>query len=89
MTGDVFLAAVLAGLFGGCLAGIVMGPGGYGVVGDLGVGLLGSTVAVLIFQATGWFAYAGMSGAVVAAFVGSAGVLVAQRTRWFAARDEP
>lgn len=82
MTGELLLAAVVGGLFAGWLLGLVMGKGGYGLLGDLSLGLFGSTLAVWIFASSGLAAHAGMIGAIVAAFVGTAGVLLAQRKLW-------
>lgn len=82
MTGELLLAAIIVGLCAGWLFGTVMGKGGYGLLGDLSLGLFGSTIGVWIFEATGFVAYVGMIGALVAAFMGTAGVLLAQRKLW-------
>lgn len=83
MTLEMFVASVVVGLFAGWLGGLLMKTGGYGLLGDLCLGLAGSTIAVWIFQAVGLVPYAGMVGTMVAAFVGTAGVVVAQRTLWY------
>ena len=49
VTLEMFLASVVVGLFAAWLAGVVMKKGGYGLVGDLSLGLAGSTLAVWIF----------------------------------------
>jgi uncharacterized membrane protein YeaQ/YmgE (transglycosylase-associated protein family) len=76
------LVAVVVGLCAGWLLGIVMGRGGYGLLGDLSLGLFGSTVAVWIFEAVGLVGAVGITGAMVAALLGTACVLVAQRKLW-------
>jgi uncharacterized membrane protein YeaQ/YmgE (transglycosylase-associated protein family) len=80
MTGELLLASVVVGLFGGWLVGIVMAKGRYGLLGDLSLGLGGGCVAVWIYQAVGLVPHAGMIGAIVAAFIGAVGVVLAQRT---------
>ena len=44
---EMFLAAVVIGLLGGGLAGIVMKNGGHGLLQDLAIALAGSTLATL------------------------------------------
>lgn len=79
MTGELLLASVVVGLFGGWLIGIVMGKGRYGLLGDLSLGLIGGCITVWIYQAIGLAAQAGIIGAMVAALIGAVGVLLAQR----------
>ena len=79
MTGELLLASFLVGLFTAWLLGLVMGKGHYGLLGDLCLGLFGGCVAVLIYEAVGIAAYAGIIGAMVAALIGAVGALVAQR----------
>ena len=79
MTGELLLASVVVGLLGGWLCSIVMGKGAYGVLGDLTLGLIGSSIGVWIYQALGLVAYAGIIGGMVSAFMGAVGAVVAQR----------
>jgi uncharacterized membrane protein YeaQ/YmgE (transglycosylase-associated protein family) len=79
MTSEPLLVAIVVGLFGGWVVGIVKGKGAYGLPGDLALGLLGGTIAIWIYQATGVATYGGMIGALASAFVGAAGVVFAQR----------
>ncbi len=80
----MFVMWIVVGLVAGWLAGIVMKGGGYGLTGDLVLGLAGSIVGSWIFRALGVAAGAGLFAAVVVAFVGAAIVLVAQRQFWYA-----
>jgi uncharacterized membrane protein YeaQ/YmgE (transglycosylase-associated protein family) len=80
MTGELLLVAVVVGLLGGWLVGIVKGKGVYGFLGDLSLGLVGGTIAVWIYQAVGLVKYAGVIGAMVAVFMGAASVALAQRS---------
>ena len=49
----MFVSWVVVGLLAGWLAGIVMKDGGYGLIGDLGLGLVGSVVGGWIFCGPG------------------------------------
>ena len=79
----MFLVSIVVGLCAGWLTGVVMKRGGYGVLGDLSLGLVGSTLAVWLYQMLGLLPYAGLSGTMVAALAGTAGVVVAQRRLWY------
>jgi uncharacterized membrane protein YeaQ/YmgE (transglycosylase-associated protein family) len=79
MTGELVLASVVVGLFGGWLFGLAMGKGRYGVLGDLSLGLIGGSIAAWIYQTVGLVAYAGIIGGTIAAFMGAVGVVFAQR----------
>ncbi len=72
----------LVGLLAGLLAGFVMKRGGYGLRGDLLLGLVGSFVGGWIFWALGISPGAGMLAVAVVAFVGAAIPIVAQRKMW-------
>ena len=78
----MFVSWVVVGLLAGGLAEIVMKDGGYGLIGDLVLGLVGSVVGGGIFWALGVFAGAGLFPTVFAAFVGAVIVIVAQRKVW-------
>jgi len=73
---------VVVGLLAGGLAWIVMKDGGYGLIGDLVLGLVGSVVGGSIFGALGVSAGGGLFPTVYVAFVGAVIVLVAQRKVW-------
>jgi uncharacterized membrane protein YeaQ/YmgE (transglycosylase-associated protein family) len=66
-----FVAWILVGLIAGWLAGRVMGGGGYGVVGDIVLGILGGIVGGWVFGLLGIGANSGMIGSIVVAFVGA------------------
>ena len=73
---------VVVGLLAGWLAGIVMKDGGYGLIGDLLLGLFGSVAAGWIFWALGVSAGVGLFPTVFVAFFGAVIVLIAQREFW-------
>ena len=64
-----FLAVV--GLIAGWLAGQVMKGGGYGVVVDIVLGILGGVLGGWIFGRLGIWHGGGMIGSIIVAFVGA------------------
>lgn len=78
----MFVSWVVVGLLAGWLAGSVMKGGGYGLVGDMVLGLIGSVVGGWIFWALSVSAGGGLVPTVFAAFVGAVIVIVAQRKMW-------
>ncbi len=64
------LAWVVVGLIAGFLAGRVMSGGGYGLVGDIVVGLVGALVGGFLFGqlVTGTYAFV---GSILVAFLGA------------------
>ena len=66
---------LLVGLIAGWLAGRVMRGGGFGVVGDMIVGIIGALLGGWLFGLLGIHA-GGLIGAIITAFVG-AGVFIA------------
>jgi uncharacterized membrane protein YeaQ/YmgE (transglycosylase-associated protein family) len=79
MTLELFVMWVLVGLVAGWLAGYAMKSGGYGLKGDLALGVVGSIVGSGIFWAIRIAPDAGLVALVVVAFTGAAAVLGAQR----------
>lgn len=82
MTLELFAMWVLVGLLAGWLAGFVMKGGGYGLIGDIALGLVGSLLGSWIFRALGVAVGAGLFMAVVVAFIGAVLVIGAQRMIW-------
>jgi len=70
------LYAILVGLIAGWLAGQVMKGGGYGVIVDILLGLVGGVIGGWLLGALGIGAGTGMIGSIIVAFVGAV-VLVA------------
>ena len=61
---------LLVGLIAGWLAGRVMRGGGFGVVGDMIVGIIGALLGGWLFGILGIHA-GGLIGAIIVAFVGA------------------
>jgi len=70
------LAWIVVGLIAGWLAGQVMKGGGYGVLVDIVLGILGGIVGGWIFGALGIWHGGGMIGSIIVAFIGAV-ILVA------------
>ena len=66
-----FLAWIIVGLIAGWLAGQVMKGGGYGVVVDVILGLLGGVLGGWIFEKLGVSTGGGMIGSIIVAFIGA------------------
>ena len=73
---DGLLYWVVVGLIAGWLAGVVMKGGGYGIVVDIVLGMLGAILGGWIFSMLGIGAGGGLVGGIIVAFVGAV-VLVA------------
>ena len=66
-----FIWFILIGLVAGWLAGKVMGSGGYGVIGDIVVGVIGALIGGFIFGMLGISAGGGLIGSLVVATIGA------------------
>lgn len=75
----MLVMSIAVGLAAGWLARFLMKGGGYGLAGDLLLGLLGSTGGSLIFSVLGLAPGTGRFALVVVALIGAAIVLLAQR----------
>jgi len=76
---DALVTWLFVGLAAGGLAGFLIRPGGYGWRADLLLGLGGSLVGTVIFQALALTPEAGRLGMALVAFAGAASVIVGQR----------
>jgi len=75
MTVTALIWFLLIGLIAGWLAGQVMRGGGYGIVGDMIVGVIGAVIGGWLFGLLG-IAAGGLIGSIITAFVGAV-VLIA------------
>ena len=66
-----FLWFLLIGLVAGWLAGQVMKGGGFGVVGDLVVGVIGALLGGWLFGLLGVFLGGGLFGSLIVATIGA------------------
>jgi len=66
------LTWLIVGLIAGVLASLVMGGTGYGLIGDIVIGIVGAFVGGWLFSATGvTVPLAGLPGTILVAFVGA------------------
>jgi uncharacterized membrane protein YeaQ/YmgE (transglycosylase-associated protein family) len=66
-----FLWFLIIGVVAGWLAGQIMKGGGFGLVGDLVVGILGALVGGFLFEQLGVFPGGGLLGSLITATVGA------------------
>jgi len=66
-----FVWFVLIGLVAGWLAGKLMKGGGFGVIGDIVVGVVGALLGGFLFSALGLSAGGGLIGSVIVATIGA------------------
>lgn len=71
------LTWLIVGLFAGVLASLLVGGTGYGIIGDIVVGIAGAFVGGYVFNYAGWHApWDGLAGTIFVAFIGAAILLV-------------
>jgi uncharacterized membrane protein YeaQ/YmgE (transglycosylase-associated protein family) len=63
--------SIIVGLIAGWLAGQVMKGGGYGVLMDIVLGLLGGIIGGWLFGALGIWPGGGVVGSIIVSFVGA------------------
>jgi len=78
MTVSNLIWFLLIGLIAGWLAGKVMRGGGFGVIGDMIVGVIGAFIGGWLFGLLG-IAAGGVLGAIITAFVGAVVLLLLLR----------
>ncbi len=66
-----FIWFIIVGLVAGWLAGMIMKGGGFGVVGDIVVGIVGALIGGWLFSAMGVSAGGGLLGAIIVALIGA------------------
>ena len=66
-----FVWFALIGLVAGWLAGLIMKGGGFGVIGDIVVGILGALLGGFLFNALGLSSGGGLLGAIIVATIGA------------------
>ena len=72
MGGDMeFLWFILIGLAAGWLAGQLMKGRGFGVIGDIIVGVIGALLGGFLFRTLGFFPGGGLLGSLIVATIGA------------------
>src|SRR5262249_2478874 len=62
---------IVVGLVAGWLAGLIMKGGGFGVIGDIVVGILGALIGGFLFSSLGASMGGGLLGSIIVAVVGA------------------
>jgi uncharacterized membrane protein YeaQ/YmgE (transglycosylase-associated protein family) len=66
------LTWIIVGLIAGVLASLVMGGTGYGLIGDIIIGIVGAFVGGWLFSRLGVSSpFAGLAGVIFTAFIGA------------------
>jgi len=79
MSGQTMLLWIVVGLLAGWLASVVAG-GGFGLVGDIVVGIVGAFVGSFLFRAVGVHVpFHGLAGTIFVAFIGAVALLLLLR----------
>lgn len=70
-TATAILVMIIIGAIAGWLAGVIVKGGGYGLVGDIVIGILGAVIGGWLFRALGITMGGGIVGAIIAAVIGA------------------
>jgi len=70
---------LLVGVIAGWLAGVLVKGGGFGLIGDLVVGIIGALIGGLFFSGLAGFAGGGLVGSILVATLGAVLLLVVLR----------
>jgi uncharacterized membrane protein YeaQ/YmgE (transglycosylase-associated protein family) len=74
------LTWLIVGLVAGVLASLIVGSAGYGIIGDIVVGIAGAFLGGWLFREAGWHApWSGLAGTISVAFVGAVVLLLVLR----------
>jgi len=66
-----FVWFIVVGLVAGWLAGLLVKGGGFGVIGDIVVGVLGALLGGFLFASLGASAGGGLIGSIIVATIGA------------------
>lgn len=70
---------LIVGIVAGWLAGVLVKGGGFGVIGDLVVGVVGAVIGGWLFSTLGASAGGGIVGSIIVATIGAVVLLFAVR----------
>jgi uncharacterized membrane protein YeaQ/YmgE (transglycosylase-associated protein family) len=87
MSGESLLVILLVGLIAGWLAGLIVRGWGFGLVGNIGVGVIGALIGFWLLPRLGIRIGTGIGAAIAAATVGAIILLIilgliSRRGRW-------
>lgn len=71
------LTWIIVGLVAGVLASFVVGGTGFGLIGEIVIGMVGALVGGWLFREAGWHSpWGGLPGAIFVSFIGALLLLV-------------
>jgi uncharacterized membrane protein YeaQ/YmgE (transglycosylase-associated protein family) len=76
MSGESLLVILLVGLVAGWLAGLIVRGWGFGLIGNIGVGVIGALIGYWLLPRLGIRIGAGLGAAIAAATIGALILLV-------------
>ena len=82
MTLELVVMWIVVGLLAGWVAGYVMKEGGYGLKGDLLLGVVGSIVGGWLFSVLRVSPDASLVALIIIAFIGATALICAQHRFW-------
>lgn len=71
LSGQGLLAILLAGLIAGWLAGKIVASGGFGLIGDIAVGIVGALIGTWLLPRLGIHIHRGFVGTIIVATIGA------------------
>jgi uncharacterized membrane protein YeaQ/YmgE (transglycosylase-associated protein family) len=87
MSGESLLVVLLVGLVAGWLAGLIVRGWGFGLIGNIGIGVIGALIGFWLLPKLGIRIGAGLGAAIAAATIGALILLVllgliSRQRRW-------
>lgn len=87
MSGESLLVILLVGLIAGWLAGLIVRGWGFGLIGNIGVGVIGALIGFWLLPRLGIRIGAGLGAAIAASTVGALILLlllglISRQRRW-------
>lgn len=79
MSAEHLLVIILVGIVAGWLAGLIVQGGGFGLIGDLLVGIVGAFIGNWLFAHFHWHLGVGLVGAIIHATIGAILLLLVLR----------
>ncbi|MDF2115116.1 GlsB/YeaQ/YmgE family stress response membrane protein [Roseiarcaceae bacterium H3SJ34-1] len=79
MTTEGLLVFLIVGAIAGWLAGMIVKGGGFGLIGDIVVGVIGAFIAGWLFPRIGFHLGTGIAASIVSAMIGAIVLLLVVR----------
>ena len=68
---ETLIIWLIIGAIAGFLAGLIVEGYGFGLLGNIAVGIVGDVIAGWLFPQLGWFPGAGIGGEIISATIGA------------------